>query len=401
MLKNINLVLLIGILFPIYMMQGFLYPSGSIISQGILLVILAIGGMCFIGTLLHKNIPAPAIVFTLFFLMLLLTYVASPKIQYGWKHEAIGAVATFGQFKNACAFSLLFFIGYYTEIRQNVNQKIITTVFVILLVVAVIMFFHSKSRLLLELDREGVTVNAAYKFVVLIPFLPLVMNCLKNKYVRIGIVASMMSLIIMGSKRGAILCMLASSVFILYYYLHHTRLSVKKIIAVLFVVLLGCTFLFYSIEQNEYLTGRLEKMEKSGIGTRNIAYSELWKHWYSESSNFAYLFGNGSAASIGVWGNYAHNDWLELLTDNGLLGVVMYMSMFFSFLLLIYRSLLSPDFKLSMYLCLLIWLLQTFFSMGYTDVGNGVYTLLLGILTGKDITVQNEIDYNHEGIVVD
>lgn len=67
MLKNINLVLLIGILFSIYMMQGFLYPSGSIISQGILLVILAIGGMCFIGTLLHKNIPAPAIVFTLFF----------------------------------------------------------------------------------------------------------------------------------------------------------------------------------------------------------------------------------------------------------------------------------------------------------------------------------------------
>ena len=54
-----------------------------------------------------------------------------------------------------------------------------------------------------------------------------------------------------------------------------------------------------------------------------------------------------------------------------------------------------------MYLCLLIWFLQTFFSMGYTDVGNGVYTLLLGILTGKDITVQNEIDYNHEDIVVD
>lgn len=374
-------------------MQGFLYTSGSIISQGILLVILAVGCMCFIFTLLHKNIPVSAVMFALFFLMLSLTYVVSPKIQYGWKYEAIGVVSTFGQFKNASAFSLLFFIGYYSGVRQNVSRKTISAVFFMLLVTAVIMFFHSKGRLLLELNREAVTVNAAYKFVVLIPFLPLVMSYLKNGYVRMGIIVAMISLIIMGSKRGAILCMLASSVFILYYYLRHTRLSVQRIITILLVVLLGGAFIFYSIEQNEYLTGRLEKMDESGIGTRNIAYLELWKHWCLESSNFAYFFGNGTSASISVWGNYAHNDWLELLTDNGLLGVVMYLSVFLSFFLLIRRSLLPLDCKLSMYLCLLIWFLQTCFSMGYTDVGNGVYTLLLGILTGKNVTIQNGINY--------
>lgn len=401
MMQKINLVLLVGILISLYMMQGFIYPSGSSISQGLLLIILTIGVACLLGSVLYKRIPLPALLFASFFIMLALTYIISPKTQYGWKHEAIGVVSTFGQFKNACAFSLLFFIGFYSEIRHNVSQKTISILFIILLITAIIMFFNLQSRLLFESKREAVTINAAYKLVVLIPFLPLVKDYFKKWYIRLGIVVTMMSLIIMGSKRGAILCMLASSILILYFYMRHTNLSIKKIVAIALVVLIGSSFIFYQIGQNEYLTGRLEQMDKSGIGTRKIAYSELWDHWQTKSSNFGYLFGNGSSASIAVWGNYAHNDWLELLTDNGLLGVVIYLSLFLSFTSLAFHSSMLPEFKLSMYLCLLIWFLQTCFSMGYTDLDNGIYTLFLGILTGKTITTQNEIYNNDENIIID
>lgn len=406
-MKNINIVLFTGGLLTVYMMQGVLYPSGTIISQSILFLILAIGSMCFFRSVLDRNIPTAVAVFAFFILMLTLTYLVSPKIQYGWKYEAIGAVNTFGQFKNTCSFSLLFFIGYYSGMRQNVNWKIISAVFSMLLTVAVIMFFDNKQELMMELtrkgitNREGVTNNAAYGFVVLIPFLPIVMSHIKKKYLIIGVVVFMASLIIMGSKRGAILSMIVSTVFSVFYYLYHIRLDVNKTIGILLMLIVGGVLMFYAIEQNEYLIGRLEKTQTSGIGTRKIAYSVLWDYWNHESSNFAYFFGNGSSASIKVWGNYAHNDWLELLTDNGLLGVVTYALLFFSFFLLIRRSELSPWYRLSMYLCLLIWFLQTCFSMGYTDLVNGTYTLLLGILTGKSINKQNEITADEKNAVID
>ncbi len=388
-----------GILLAIYMLQGFLYPSGSIISQSILLLILIIGSLCLLKSVMDRNIPTPIAVFAFFILMLSITYLVSPKIQYGWKYEAIGAVSTFGQFKNAISFSLLFFIGYYSGMKQQMSSKIMCAVFYILLIVTVIMFFDQKNKLIIELGREGVTNNTAYRIVALIPFLPIAMNYIKKRYLCIGVIILMAILIIIGSKRGAILSMVICGAFSVFYYLLHTKLNAKKIIGILFLLFVSIVLIVYAIEQNEYLMGRLEK---SGIGTREIAYAILWDYWNHESSNFSYFLGNGTSASIKVWGNYAHNDWLELLTDNGLLGVTTYIFLFVVFFLLIRKSELSPWYRLSMYLCILIWFLQSCFSMGYTNALNGTYTLLLGVLTAISLNKnQNDILEDEKDTVID
>ncbi len=381
-------------------MQGFLYPGGSIISQGLLLLILMIGAVCFIKAIRHKKIPAPAIVFACFFLLLLLTYVISPKVQYGRSYEAIGAYRTLGQFKVACFFSFMYFVGYYSEIKRSASSRVLSFVFLMFLVSFSIMFFYTRDTLMLKYDRD-VTVNAAYQLVVLIPYLPIAFSYIKNNFLRIGIVLLMASLIILGSKRGAIVCMLMGIAFSLLYYMKHTQLDTKRVVIILLMLLIGYAFIYYSIEQNDYLIGRLEKTQKSGIGGRGIAYSVLWEHWRTNDSNLAFFFGNGTAASIGIWGNFAHNDWLELLSDNGLLGVIIYALLLISFFIMARRSILSKTYKCSLYLCILMWFLVTCFSMGYLSFSSGMNTMLLGILTAKNVLTQDESISEEEDSIID
>ena len=78
------------------------------------------------------------------------------------------------------------------------------------------------------------------------------------------------------------------------------------------------------------------------------------------------------------------NDWLELLISNGAVGVILYLTIFISMIKFLRNSSLSPIMRLSAYLCILIWFLQSIFSMGYTAISNAEYILLLGLIAGEE-----------------
>ena len=161
-------------------------------------------------------------------------------------------------------------------------------------------------------------------------------------------------------------------------------MTFKRVFAILLLLAAAATFIYYSIESNEYLMSRIEKTQSEGIGQRSIAYVALWNHWSSDTNLFTFLFGNGMAQTITVWGNYAHNDWLELLIDNGLLGVVIYLMLFVLAFMYIRKMNIGRLYKLSAYLCLIIWFLKTVFSMGYTSMMNVMICFLLGLIIGKN-----------------
>lgn len=221
-MRGNSIIGIVGILFTLYLMQGFLYPSGSIISQSILLILLIIGLVCFIGALLQKQLPLPVAIFALFYVLLAFTFIISPKVVFGWKYEAIGAVNTFGQFKNISVFSLLFFLGYYITLKYNVTWKTISSVGIMFLLSSIIMFFYTKANLILEYKRENITNNGAYLLVSIIPFIPIFFQEVRNKIWRILLLAAIVIIIILGSKRGAIACMMSCGVFSAYYYMKRT-----------------------------------------------------------------------------------------------------------------------------------------------------------------------------------
>lgn len=64
---------------------------------------------------------------------------------------------------------------------------------------------------------------------------------------------------------------------------------------------------------------------------RDSIYSILWYEFLENGSLFYCLFGFGADATISIAGNFAHNDWLELLINNGLLGIVLYVGYWWRF----------------------------------------------------------------------
>ena len=383
LIPKIDFALLAGILLSIYLSQGLLYPSGSIISQGILLFLLLIGIYLFVQTLLYRGKTLPVIIWLCFYLLVAFTFVVSPKVVYGWKYEAIGEVQTWGQFKGVCVFALSFFIGYYSAIKDCVSDKILFIIGILYFIVSIGTFFYLQNQLLISSNAENVVNNAAYRLVAFIPFLPICFKFIKSKLFCILIVALLTILIVMGAKRGAIACLILSFFFAVLFYIYHARMNMRHIVVAIIVGILALWCILSLVESNDFLMNRLNKTQSAGIGTREIAYKTLWNYWNYQSTNMEYLIGGGSCASIKIWGNYAHNDWLELLSSNGLLGVVLYAASFLSLFMSIHRSRIAYLYKLSMYLCLLIWFLKSCFSMGYMSYENGVFMIMLGALFGN------------------
>ena len=378
--KSINVLNIALILFLIYCLQGIIYPTGSVISQASLFLFLIIGLVCYLTAMLRKRNPEFVKWFMIFFIILLVTFLVSPKIVTGTEYEAIGEVSTFIQFKEMIIFIFSFFIAYVPASKSQLSDSYLTGTSIIFILLAISRFIFSRD--LLAEDMESFTNNAAYFTVAVIPYLPFIAK--RHKVLCIIGALVLIALIVASAKRGAIVCMIAALVFSICYYVKVSKVKFKHVAFAIAAILIVSVFIYYSIISNEYLMFRLEYTHDEGIGARSIAYKVLFNHWISETNIFYLLFGNGTAQTVSVWGNYAHNDWLELLIDNGLLGVITYFMLFLSGFRYIKRLVLDNIYKVSAYLCLIIWFLETCFSMGFTSFMNSAICILLGMIIGKN-----------------
>lgn len=380
--QTCTLVVAIG-LFLVYYLQGVLYPEGSLVSQISILLFLLIGLVYYGKTALYIHKPAFITVWLIFYFVQAVTFLFSPKEVYGIIYEAIGKVNTMEQFKGISAFMLSFCIGYVIARKSGkLNDRYIIALGLIFWALALGRYFFMLNRLQMYLGVDGVTNNSGYFIVGVFPFLPFLLK--RSRFLALVVLVLSILLIMFASKRGAIVCMVAALFFSVLFYLKENKASMKAILLAV-VLFLGAGYLiYYAYESNEWLLSRIEFMQNEGIGGRGVAYPVLLGHWYNDTNFWTLMFGNGMAQTVTVWGNFAHNDWLELLICNGVVGVVLYLMIFVGLFRFIYRSSLSSWVRLSAYLCMLIWFLQSLFSMGFTSMSNVEYILLLGLIVGSE-----------------
>ena len=381
-MRSKKLFLLAFLLFVVYFMQGVAYSVGSFISQSCLLLFLCIGMYAYFKSLATVSVnPAFVNVWMIFFLMHCFCFILSPKVVYGTLYESIGKVETLDQFKNIAMFSLSFFIAYATARYNYFSQKQILAMGLILLVLSIARYFYQMVERQELLEKESVTNNMGYLILSVLPCMMLVIK--RYKAISIISVLAIICFVIMSSKRGSIVCLIAMLLFSLYYYIKINKLKFKTAVG-LFVIAVAMGYVvYYQYASNDYLQERLEKTSEGKQSGRLVAYSTLFEHWAREDNLAKSLFGNGMSQSVGVWGNYAHNDWLELLIDNGLLGVVLYASLFICMNKYIRKSAMSPTQKLAAHLCVIFWFLKTIFSMGYMFNSGAIFLFLFGILVGN------------------
>ena len=382
-----NKLLLLVVLFTVYYLQGALYPSGSIVSQGILLIYLLFGIYCFVKAFSNRATPSCVMIWSAFFLMQGLCFLISPKEVVGMKNEAVGRVATFNQFKEIATFMLTLLIGYYYSYRNKTSEKYIFWFGIIFFLSSIVQYYYSHSQLMMKYGEET-TNNAGYTMLTVVPYLPIVFK--RKRILGIIMAVVIVAFVMWSAKRGALMCLAGAALFALFYYLKTQKVRLKTILGITLLLLVAGYFVYQQYLDNEYLQYRMEATMEGKSSNRDVAYSQLFNHWLNETNPLLFLFGNGTAQTITVWGNYGHNDWLELLIDNGLVGALVYFAMFVATISYIRKARLSKLNKMSAYLCVLILFMQSCFSMGFSDGGSGVYILLLGVIIGNNENEKRE-----------
>ena len=183
---------------------------------------------------------------------------------------------------------------------------------------------------------------------------------------------------VLSIKRGAILVSSLAFIYMLLFALKNSSPSKKIATLVLFIALVGYGSIVIErmYENSVVFQHRVEHtLEGRTSGRDEIAENLL--NIYLNSNILHLLFGYGADGTLKV-GNYAHNDWLEMLFDQGVLGFVAYFIFWISVFRLWRREMIKKsDLGLFIGLIFICSFTKTLFSMWYS-MANIFITMPLG-----------------------
>lgn len=391
MAKKINICNIYIFLCCLYNLQGILYPSGSFISQSILGIIIIIS--CYYFTYLNlkykvnyffKALNYLLAMFTLYGIILLLNRNEIIIMSDSWR-----IVPNYYYLKNIY-FSLLPIYAFFIFSKKGFlpERKMQKLTFLFLLIVFLnYLRFHNEAILRADLagySIEEVTNNIGYEFLALLPFVFLFD---KKHYIKFLLLIFLVVFILMCMKRGAI--MISSIVCLWIFYISYRNALKKQKIFLILLFLLFITSIIYYINymliSSDYFNERIESTLAGDASAREDYYPQLINYIFYGTSFFQFLFGAGAYATIDVIGNLAHNDWLEIAVNQGLLGVFIYLFFWISF----YKTVNSLKGNYKDHNCyamlvsiFIIVFLKTLFSMSYGSMS--LYTAIgLGYCLSK------------------
>lgn len=278
--------------------------------------------------------------------------------------------------------SLLPIFLFYNYSRKGLlNERKIIIYTIVFLVVTIVSYFKNKYYVMTELDREEITNNIGYEFVSLLPLLFFYYKKPLLQYLLLGICGVF---IINGMKRGAILIGGLSIIIFLYSNTNGASLK-KKVINTVFAIgiLIGAVYYVADMLQtSDYFVQRLEQSFEGNSSGRDIIYASIWDAFIYESNPLYFLFGHGAYATIGVAGNFAHQDWLETIYNNGVLGGIVLLTFFIVFTKTVYKQRRRfPSYMYySFFTLLFVCFSKTVFSMSIQEFDLS-QSILLGYFT--------------------
>lgn len=380
----INECVIYTALWCLYYLQGILYAGGGIISQGILLIILILSiyytGLSLSKYKLPSFLKVVAVFLGLFVVYFLASYLDSTPIYVDFTMEQ--QVTAFGALKNVLISLLPIYSYYYFSRNGMLTERNMSQYILCLLVLTTIIFIRRQSLNLaaaisMGSDQEEFTNNVAYDFVGLMPLLVFLH---KKPTLQFVALIYIMVFILLGMKRGAILVGIICVLYFLYQsYRSANRKMRKRIVALTVVALVG--FAYFAIDfmaSSDYFQYRLETTMEGNSSGRDFIYSTLYEHILSRDSIGTIIFGEGINHTVVIAGKYAHNDWLELGINMGLLGVLVYIIYFLTLGINTFNARKHDQtIFASLLLCCVVMFSTTLFSMSYNSLSIGI-TMALG-----------------------
>ena len=283
-----------------------------------------------------------------------------------------------GQDRKSFLMMLLVSLGpvfpFYVFSRQGLlTEERIQGWFFVLLAVATVDYIKTGQDTLQRALEEGksveeITNNSAYMIAGLIPMLFALKKRPLLQYLSLIII---LYFVITGMKRGAILVAACLLIWFVWIKLTNAKRGKRIFVILCFAILIwiGTRFVLNFYEQSDYFQYRVEQTMEGSSSSRNQVYTTLWNHWINNGNPIQFLFGEGAYHTENVTGYLkAHNDWLELLIDCGLIGALFYFVYWICFVVDCRRSRYDTTLLAILTACFIFNFLRTFFSMSFSDM---------------------------------
>lgn len=226
--------------------------------------------------------------------------------------------------------------------------------------------------------------NLSYKLAGLFPMFLVFWN---KKWLMLLLMISSSIFVLFLLKRGAILCVVISLLSTFYYLIKLDRISFKRkekwngiVKIVCMLLILAFIYAVYEIySSNEILQMRLE----SGSSDRDSIYLKFLNIWID--SDFPYkIIGHGPVSTLSLTGQYAHSDWLEILTDFGIIGLFLYCMISVNIIRYYNQKKLNNQAKASLIACLVYIVIRSTFSMCVYELESLLVFGYMGYIIGKN-----------------
>lgn len=332
-------------------------------------------GICFVLGLLALKFRRRNNVINIIYIILALvtfSYIVSDKIIFG---SILGKISTFAFFRDFCG-ALFPALGiYYLARREQISMKLMTYFFYFIFIASIITFFYETMTMMIDLNKGDITSNGSYRFVYIMPFIVFIKSRIRT--VLLWIIA--ISLAILSAKRGAILSLALECIFYCWWSYRESIHKTYYLFGISFICIIGGHYLYQYYENDEYVQMRVEATLEGKTSGRDILITKLLDH-YSEAGIVEMSKGAGFAQTVSIAGNYAHNDWIEMLIDCGIIGFMCYALFYIALLRSIKHS--KNELLKIQWLIFIAFFPTSFYSMVFFSESSSIGFLWLGFVLG-------------------
>lgn len=348
-------------LWCLYNLQGVLYTVGGGLSKTVLLVLLLWSIYLFLVTITRFKMPV--FVKILAGIVLIFTIYGLVPIVTG---TGYGSINSFEYLKQILKSLLPVYVFYYYARKDYLTIDLLKKWSIVFFFIVIITFFYDQSEHLEQATMEGVTSRKSYVVLSLITLVPFFYKKPVIQYVMMGVV---MLFLLMGVKRGAILTGAVAETWLLINILfvdNGKKNNFKSIVLTVVLVFVTIYTVEYFIATNDYFNYRLEQTKEGNSSDRDVIFQNGIDVILHGDSVFNFFFGYGVFGTRKTLGIFAHNDWLEIGINNGIIVLLLYFIYWLQFFKHSRKSRKNKVLHQVIALFFLTYFIKSFFSMSYS-----------------------------------
>lgn len=366
----------------IYYLQGILYSEGGSISLALLALLLAISMKyamkvmaCRSNPVYFKGLNLLIVMFTFYGFFYIL--VNPSTVRYSISGISL---PSYNYIKGIYLSLLPIYPFYYYSKKGYLTEYRLQKWGLVFLISVLLSYFNIQQEALQKLlekgsSKEEITNNAGYLFLSCIPLLVVYRS---KPILQFFGLAFVLMFIVLGMKRGAIAIGTLLSLYFIFQAVKNSTGKSRFIIISLSIAIcfVAIWFFLYQMDHSDYMMKRIQDTMEGNSSSRDTIYSFFWTYFIENASVIHYLIGCGANGTLEMYGVFAHNDWLEIAVNQGMLGVIIYAIYWFCF----YRTWTrasNVEARTIIALSLIIYFAKTLFSMSYNDMSY-VATCTLG-----------------------